>query len=81
MIDDSYCKKRILYNKYNFHSVHCEWDDWKEGDCSKTCGGGSRYDTRETKTDAVHGGNDCKGARIEEVSCNIQECPGKLFCR
>ena len=58
------------------HVVDCEWDDWQLGKCSKTCGGGSRTNTRTPKVDAAHGGEECNGASNITESCNTQECPG-----
>jgi len=55
--------------------VHCEWNEWVEGDCSKTCGGGMMTKTRTEKVSADHGGNECTGLTSEEVSCNVDECP------
>ena len=56
--------------------VHCEWNDWVQGDCDKSCGGGVRTDTRTVNVDAQHGGDECQGPSSMEVSCNTQECPG-----
>jgi len=55
--------------------VHCEWNDWVEGECSKECGGGMKINTRTEKVSAEHGGEDCPGPASEEISCNEQECP------
>ena len=61
--------------------VHCEWDEWKLGECSKTCGGGERTKTRREKVSSAHGGNECEGLTSITESCNVEECPGKkLFC-
>ena len=57
-------------------SVHCEWNDWVEGECSKECGGGMKTNTRTEKVSAEHGGEECPGPDSEEVSCNEHECPG-----
>ena len=57
--------------------VDCEWDDWTIGNCSSSCGGGKRTNTRSKKVNAEHGGEECddEATSIEE-SCNVQECPG-----
>ena len=72
----------ILCN-YSIHTitiVHCEWNDWIIGECSKSCGGGTRVDTRTVKVEAKHGGDTCPGPTSIEKSCNVQECPGeKMF--
>ena len=54
----------------------CIWHDWQEGECSKSCGGGTRTNTRKPSIDAKHGGDDCPGSSIVTESCNVQECPG-----
>merc|ERR1739845_89477 len=55
--------------------IHCEWDDWVLGECSKSCGGGLLTQTRQVKAEAEHGGEECPGVDTLEVSCNIDECP------
>jgi hypothetical protein len=57
-------------------SVHCQWDEWKVGECSKTCGGGLKTNTRQPSVTANHGGQECSGSSKVTESCNIQECPG-----
>ena len=56
--------------------VHCEWNDWVVGECSKECGGGTRTNTRTEKESASQGGDECVGLSSLEESCNVQECPG-----
>ena len=60
-----------------FITVDCEWEDWQIGGCSKTCGGGTRTNTRGVKITAAHGGDECSGSSNITESCNIMECPGK----
>ena len=55
--------------------VHCKWDEWNQGECSKTCGTGTRNDTR-TKLVVESNGGTCTGQPTEIVACNTQECPG-----
>ena len=57
--------------------VHCEWNDWVLGECSKSCGGGLLTQTRQVKVGAEYGGKECSGVDTLEVSCNVDECPGK----
>ena len=59
--------------------VHCEWNDWIIGDCSKSCAGGNRTNTRTQKVAAEHGGDECEGDESVQESCNVQECPGHKF--
>ena len=61
------------------HIVHCDWNEWVIGTCSKSCGGGIRIDTRTESVSAKHGGDKCEGPSSMEVSCNDQECPGKKY--
>ena len=56
--------------------VHCEWEEWQIGECSKSCGGGVVTKTRTKKTLAAHGGEECEGETEISESCNVQECPG-----
>ncbi|XP_060607314.1 sushi, von Willebrand factor type A, EGF and pentraxin domain-containing protein 1-like isoform X2 [Ruditapes philippinarum] len=56
--------------------VNGGWSDWSESVCSKTCGSGIIYRTRQcdSPTPDVYG-VDCVGAAIEIKSCNTQPCP------
>ena len=56
--------------------MNCEWGDWKEGECSEQCGGGTRINTRGVKVNAAYGGKECIGLSSIEESCNVKECPG-----
>ena len=62
-----------------FIIVHCEWNEWVRGSCSKSCGGGIRTDTRTESVSAKHGGDKCPGPSSMDVSCNDQECPGEQY--
>ena len=57
--------------------VDCEWEEWRIGECSKTCGGGERINIRNKKIDATNGGKECSGNSTVTDSCNKIECPGK----
>ena len=65
----------IPYSMYN--SVDCEWGQFEIGECSQTCGGGMRTNTRSHIVTAEHGGVECLGPDAVNETCNIQECPGK----
>ena len=79
---------RILFIKlvpiliHNLHNdiVHCEWNEWVTGECDKSCGGGTRAKTRTEKISAKHEGEQCPGpTSLPNISCNVQECPGKTM--
>ena len=56
--------------------VDCEVGQWRAvGECSATCGGGSRTIKREIVQEAEHGGEKCPPLE-ETMVCNIDECPG-----
>ena len=61
-----------------FPLVHCEWNEWQVGECSKTCGGGTRIDHRTKKTEEANGGI-CEGDATFEDVCNTEACPGKYL--
>ena len=73
------CIITITYTYFHVAKVHCEWDDWKIGKCSKPCGGGTQTNTRKRKKEASYGGKECSGAASITKSCNIQECKGKKY--
>ena len=52
------------------------WDQWKTVECTKTCGGGEEFITRNIKTEAAHGGRECIGNSTIIQKCNVEECPG-----
>ena len=58
------------------HKVHCQWGDWIFGECSQSCGGGSRTRTRTQKVLAQNGGEECTGPASMDESCNVQNCQG-----
>ena len=59
--------------------VHCVWNDWTIGQCSVTCGNGTRTNTRTQKQPAQFGGDECIGSESAVVNCNDLECPGRIF--
>ena len=46
-------------------------------ECSKTCGTGTRNDTR-TKVVVEANGGTCNGQSSKIVECNTQECPSNF---
>ncbi|XP_066430166.1 A disintegrin and metalloproteinase with thrombospondin motifs 3 isoform X3 [Eleutherodactylus coqui] len=53
------------------------WGAWtKFGTCSRTCGIGVRFRTRQCNNPMpVNGGQDCPGLNYEYQLCNTEECP------
>ena len=60
--------------------IDCEWNDWTLGECSQTCGNGTRTDTRTKAIVEANGGN-CTGESTKIEKCNLQQCPGRLLTR
>ena len=58
--------------------VDCQWSNWINGTCTKTCGGGNRTNVRTEEVPADHGGDECVGSSTAEDSCNTKPCPGNL---
>ena len=56
-------------------AVDCVWGEWILGECSTTCGIGSRLNTRIKLVEEVNGGS-CAGQSTETEDCKLQECPG-----
>ena len=57
--------------------VDCQWTAWNVGECSLTCGGGTRINTRSKTVEEENAGV-CTGESTAEEDCNSQECPGKI---
>ncbi|XP_034548225.1 A disintegrin and metalloproteinase with thrombospondin motifs 3 isoform X2 [Notolabrus celidotus] len=53
------------------------WGSWsKYGSCSRSCGTGVRFRTRQCNNPAPsNGGQDCPGVNYEYQLCNIDDCP------
>ena len=62
-----------------YAAVDCTWNDWIVGECTDSCGGGTRTNTRTTNTSAAHGGNDCAGNSSITEKCNTQNCTGQTL--
>ncbi|XP_065722467.2 papilin isoform X3 [Drosophila suzukii] len=53
-----------------------EWTPWSSpSDCSRTCGGGVSYQTRECLRTDARGEAICSGGSRRYFSCNTQDCP------
>ena len=58
--------------------VHCKWNNWVTGECSKTCGTGTRTNTRTKSVTEAYGGT-CTGQLTEIEECNTHHCPGRMM--
>ena len=68
-------------NELSLFTVNGNWSDWgKWGDCTVTCGGGTRKRNRACTNPAPeNGGLDCEGSNKEEEPCNNIPCPSKPY--
>ena len=53
------------------------WGDWVKGECSKTCGSGTRTKTRTEKVPQSNNGSPCQGSSTDTENCNTKPCPGE----
>ena len=67
----------VTYIRF-FHQfvVECQWNEWRVGDCNKSCGKGFRIKTRSPKSRSSNLMDDCSGPSTVLESCSISECPG-----
>ena len=61
-----------LYSK--FQAVQCEWSTWNVGECSHSCNGGLRFNTRKKVKTEI--GTVCEGESAVQEKCNEAKCPG-----
>ena len=70
----------MVLNLSVFTAVPCEWEYGSFGQCSVTCGGGTKSRFPIIIRPAQHGG-DCPEHVLNEtpdtVSCNSNPCPGE----
>ena len=60
--------------------VNGGWSSWKEGQCSKACGGGVKKFTRKCSNPTPScGGSPCRGISVRQVTCNEFCCRGKII--
>ncbi|MBU38166.1 MAG: hypothetical protein CMA59_01430, partial [Euryarchaeota archaeon] len=56
--------------------VDCSVSDWANaGECSVSCGGGTRPEERTIHTPAQFNGVECPTDLVRDVACNPEECP------
>uniref|UniRef100_A0A3Q4N4G3 ADAM metallopeptidase with thrombospondin type 1 motif 20 n=1 Tax=Neolamprologus brichardi TaxID=32507 RepID=A0A3Q4N4G3_NEOBR len=73
-----YCRHGMCVNKdLDLQPVHGEWGPWGPYSvCSRSCGGGTRSNTRDcNKPEPRNGGKFCVGRRMKFRSCNTEPCP------
>ena len=67
----------FFYIKYYF-SVDGVWTTWSDWDaCSRSCGGGVQWRTRNC-TGPFYGGKECADSANQSRDCNINPCPGQF---
>ena len=59
--------------------INCEWNTWQIGDCSVTCGRGTRTKIRTKTINNESNRGKCVGKNRVVESCNPKTCPGKHF--
>ncbi|XP_054846676.1 A disintegrin and metalloproteinase with thrombospondin motifs 3 [Eublepharis macularius] len=70
-------KGHCMWKNTNQLQQDGNWGAWtKFGSCSRTCGTGVRFRTRQCNDPMpVNGGQDCAGVNFEYQLCNMEECP------
>ena len=56
--------------------TNCEWNEWRIGECSHSCGEGTRINIRTKKVQESPNGS-CEGDSEIQEPCHIQDCPSK----
>ncbi|XP_023614428.1 A disintegrin and metalloproteinase with thrombospondin motifs 3 [Myotis lucifugus] len=70
-------KGHCMWKNANQQKQDGNWGSWtKFGSCSRTCGTGVRFRTRQCNNPMpINGGQDCPGVNFEYQLCNTDECP------
>ena len=55
-------------------TINCEWNEWQIGDCSQTCGDGTRTKIRAKKIQDTPNGS-CEGDSEIQEPCHMEDCP------
>ena len=58
--------------------MNCEWTDWQIGECSVSCGIGTRTEIRSKSVEEKNGGV-CIGETTVQADCHDAVCPGKIL--
>lgn len=65
----------------NSNPINCVMTEWvDDGECSKTCGRGSKRQTRSVKIRPLNGGRVCPTEVVRTVDCNTQPCSDPVDC-
>ncbi|XP_031198840.1 A disintegrin and metalloproteinase with thrombospondin motifs 3 isoform X1 [Mastomys coucha] len=69
-------KGHCMWKNANQQKQDGNWGSWtKFGSCSRTCGTGVRFRTRQCNNPTpINGGQDCPGVNFEYQLCNTEEC-------
>ncbi|XP_045149864.1 A disintegrin and metalloproteinase with thrombospondin motifs 18 [Echinops telfairi] len=67
----------VKFGEHGPRPVHGQWSSWSEwSQCSRTCGGGVRYQERHcSDPEPQYGGKFCPGANRIYQLCSIHPCP------
>ncbi|XP_043917097.1 A disintegrin and metalloproteinase with thrombospondin motifs 3 isoform X2 [Protopterus annectens] len=70
-------KGHCIWKNINQLEQDRSWGSWtKFGSCSRTCGTGVRFRTRQcSNPPPMNGGKDCGGMNYEYQLCNTEDCP------
>ena len=68
----------FVFSFWSEIDANCEWSEWNLGECSKSCGTGTRNNTR-TKLANERGRGTCNGMTTTVEACNTQSCPGLFW--
>ena len=66
----------FIHFKFLYLAVDCKWGEWTYGNCSRTCGTGTRTNTRAKEVVERNGGS-CYGDPMKVEECNTSPCIGK----
>ena len=67
--------KSYLFRILNVDPVDCEWSDWTNSPCSKSCGGGQIIKKRQKIKEEVD--TTCYGEPMAFEDCNTAKCEDK----
>ena len=67
-----------IFTNWGYYLVDCKVSNWKPwGECSVTCGGGTKTRARDVIEIPENEGDTCP-ALEETMACNTDQCPGAL---